>query len=209
MLAFRNEDVISRYDVKIQDSDKAKAIINEILRQEKREITDVPGMIWTNYGKFDRSSVRLTEYGVEEERQSPDNILCEYSRGSIVTDEFIYPAPYTLALAAQSFVFGIFDYSRRLNRSNRAESLIKVLHGTALDDVSLLLSCFNNNPEALDTYLRNYHPDLLYLRRYLECVYLKKTEERPLSYAIKQDIEISSMNSEVVRKLSLPVDFRD
>ena len=209
MLAFRNEDVISKYDVKIQDSDKAKGIINEILKQEKREKTDVPGMIWTNYGKFDRSSVRLTEYGFEEERQSPDSTLCEYSRGSIVTDEFIYPAPYTLALAAQSFNFGIFNYSERLRKSNKVESLINVLHGTVLDDVSLLLSCFDNNPEALDIYLRNYHPDILYLRRYLECVYFRKTEERPIGYSIKPDIKNASMNSEVVRKLRLPMECRD
>ena len=210
MLSFKNKNVISKYDVVLKNPEMAGLIVTDILGKGKCEITDVPGMIWTNYGKFDRSLVKLTEYGFEEERQSPDSILCEYSRGNITTYSFLYPASYTLALAAQSFSFGSNNYSDLLKRTNRAESLIKVLHGRALDDVSLLLSCFNNNPEALNTYLKNYHPDILYLRRYLDCVYFRKAEEYPLENAdMDTDVRISSMNSEVVRKLSLPIDFRD
>lgn len=211
MLSFKNENVISKYDVVLQNTEMASSIVNEILGQEEYRKTDVSGIIWTNYGKFERTSVKLLEYGFEQERQSPESTLGEYSRGCITTYRFSYPAPYTLALAAQFFDFNRYcDYSGLLKRSDRAESLINVLHGTDLNEVSLLLSCFNNNPQALDTYLRNYHPDLLYLRRYLECVYFRKAEEYPLEAVDRRsDIEISSMNSQVVRKLSLPIEFRD
>ena len=168
-------------------------------------------MIWTNHGNFDESVIKLCEYGFIWEVQSPEFLCSDYSPGSIYKDRYTYPAPYTLALAAQSFEFRKdFDYSKLLKQYDKAESLIDILHGTALDDVSLLLSCFNNNLEALDTYLRNYHPDLLYLRKYLECIYLSKTDEYPLEAIHREeDVKIPAMNSEVVRKLSLPIEFRN
>ncbi len=83
-----------------------------------------------------------------------------------------------------------------------------MVNNANIDELSQLLTCFDNNPDALNIFLRTYHPDLLYLRRYLECIRLEQTEELLLGSQIQETtstrvMERATSNTEVAKKLNL------
>ena len=209
MISFKKEKTIDLYSIKGEDTKNAIAIIKEILNAEQVTKSEKIGMIYTDYGNYKKYKINYIEYGIEMIRNIPDYEIQSCSKGTIVTTQYLYPAPYTLALAAQSFNFGSYNYSNILRKNNVGSSLVNVLHGAQLDELSLLLSCFNNNIEALNIFLKNYHPDLLYLRRYLECISFNKMMEYSLEDVNDEERVIATKNTEVVKKLNLALKLND
>ncbi len=200
MINFKNGNSISEYNIKVENSNKAISIIDEILSSEEKQKSSTPSIIDTNYGNYKKFSVNIIENGIETIKRIPDYEMRSYSRGVIDVIKYIYNAPYTLSLASYSFNFGKYNYSHLLELSNKGSSLENVLHGANINELSKLLECFNNNLSMLNLFLKNYHPDLYYLRAYLECISFYKIREY---YSEDNRLDNVSKNTEVVRKLNL------
>jgi len=209
MLTFKEDKTIKTYNVFLEEPEKAQEILKEVLETEQRTITSERHTdIYTGYGSpfFKRFEVNLIDGGIEtvtrDPYDSPEN--SEWSLGDISWEKITYRAPYTLALAAEDFAFGPRRYSILLRESGRSNELIRVANNANLDELGLLLSCFDNNPDALDVFLRTHYPDLLYLRRYLKCIRLDQNGEYSLdSLTSTRELERATNNAEVAKKLNL------
>jgi len=208
MLTFKNCEVIRKYDIQLYDRESATKIKDEILSQQK-----------TNH-KITNLYVESFETGMVEFNLIPEG--CEYtcrpnSAGleNVYTEIITFPAPYTLSLAAQSFHFGpyrnIYHFSQKLRSCKKCGDMSAVLGGYNLDTLSSILSLLKKDENVLNKFLKDYQPDLFYLRRYLECISLVQTAEYGIDlnkpeqqkHKITDEIKIATSNTEVSKKLQL------
>lgn len=85
-----------------------------------------------------------------------------------------------------------------------------VIEGYNPVDIRTLLSYFNGDVAAIDTFLKTYHPDLFYLRAYLKCIGLVKSDEYEI--AADEDVrrvdEIEQAKSNAIISKKLDLKFR-
>lgn len=208
MMLFSSNGKIAEYQIRLTNEAKAKEIVSDILKQEKATEESHEGIVMVNDGDSREQDFLdiISDGVVRTHKWAYDRQL--YSRGTISTKRIVYPAAYTLSLAAQSIDFEPIDYCNAL-KARGCDELTNVTHGVNVDDLGSLLSYFDNKVEALNLFLSLYHPDLLYLRKYLECVSFKKVSERPIDkynpgyFSSGEKIKLASDNTHAARTLKL------
>lgn len=205
MLTFKDGNIIRGYKIQLEDEKKAREVMEEII--SKREIDTHSMTIRAHTGSefsdfhagdcYDLGRIVSERY----EDYYPD-IKC-------VKTTMKFSAPYTLAFASEALPTGVSyaDYFSWLKKRQFVESLQRVIGDESIDDLSIMLSHFQNDPEIMSKFLAKYYPDLFYLRRYLECVSLHKTSEFMSNEG--RINEIAASNTETAQKLSLTFKGRD
>ncbi len=119
MLSFKEESAIKIYKVHLDDPKKSQEILREILGTEQRERRqETYKDIYTNYGKsFNNFEVNLIDNGIKTVSKYPYHpaSYSDWTLGDITTETITYIAPYTLALGAENFALGPYNYSFLMN----------------------------------------------------------------------------------------------
>lgn len=205
MLTFKDGNIIRGYKIQLEDEKKAREVMEEII--SKREIdthsTTIRAHTGSEFSDFHAGDCYDLGRIVSERYEDyyPD-IKC-------VKTTMKFSAPYALAFASEALPTGVSyaDYFSWLKKRQFVESLQRVIGDESIDDLSIMLSHFQNDPEIMSKFLAKYYPDLFYLRRYLECVSLHKTSEFMSNEG--RINEIAASNTETAQKLSLTFKGRD
>lgn len=220
MLLFENDNVVSKYSIQLDDEKRAKDLVIELTQQKKVSSDSRVEMIWTRNGNFERRSSSLTDDGIKFETLSPNSCMGEYNRGAVYRTVVSYLAPFTLSVAARvlypQVCENVDNYSQEFLARLKARAewrdiqLDGVVPGVNIDQLSELLASFSGEGEAFQIFLKNYHPDLFYLREFMEYIRLIKSEEfyipaegEVVDRALSCQIDLAKKNSNVAKKLDL------
>lgn len=207
MLLFNDGKIVRGYKIQLEDEKKAREVLEEII--SKREVdtksTTTRAHTGAEYSDFhDGACYDLGRIVLERhEDYYPD---VKYVKTTVK-----FSAPYTLAFASETLPTGVSytDYFSWLKKRQFVESLQRVIGDESIDDLSIMLSHFQNDPEIMSKFLAKHYPDLFYLRRYLECIRLSQIGEYPITDIEQEKADVASSNTETVQKLCLTFKGRD